>query len=69
MPLSSYREKRSRLYVKDALQKLNEAEKSLYGALELLQAVNHLKAQELHCKLVDLQEIREILQEERQAPW
>jgi hypothetical protein len=64
LTLSSYREKRSRLYVKDALKKLIEAEKALNGALDLLQAVNHLKAPELHCKIVDLREIREILQEE-----
>lgn len=65
MTLSSYREKRSRHYVKDAVHKLNEAEKCLNAAFDLLQAVNHLKAPELHCKIVDLREIREILQEEK----
>ena len=61
--LCSYREKRSRLFVKDAVRKLDEAEKALYSALGLLQAINHLKAPELHCKIIDIQELIEILKE------
>lgn len=50
--------------IKNAIQDLTAAEKFLLEALKKLNAERHLKSVDLHCKIIDIREIIEILKDE-----
>ncbi len=51
-------------YVQTAIRNLIEAEILLKSALKELSNARHLKSVDLHCKIIDIREIIEILEEE-----
>ncbi|WP_019123778.1 hypothetical protein [Brevibacillus massiliensis] len=51
-------------HIQTAIRDLTAAETLLMAALKQMNKVKHIKSVELHCKIIDIREIIEILQDD-----